>query len=859
MPRVRKAPPVDTSGPTISATDPDPDPAPTTSRRDGDGDHSANAGARLPASVLVIDDSASDRRLLTEILQELRSDVLVATAATLADARQALSEASFEMVLLDLGLSDAKELEGLLILSDVAPTTPIVVVTAHPDKSYVYAALNRGADEYLSKSDLDEVHVRDTLLRAIYRRTGRRRYNRLGAVAHRSLNSHLAPAATLDGTGRIAAVNDAWEEAAREGGTTLRATGVGVNYLTVCRQAVGEYSDGAAEVADGIESVLSGERDRFSLDYPFVIDEEERWFTVRVLPLRHRGGGAVVTHVDVTDATRAENDVRQLALEFESNNELSLSLVHDHATQLFGYAADDVLGKTSPEFRLRPESMRTIDAAVMTSGRWEGDFDARRADGSTVPVHTIVERIEAPDISFEGIVSASIDVTDRRELQEALEFQLRHDVLTRLPNRLLLVEHLERELESRRASATPLAVLVVDFDDFKEVNDQFGHAVGDDVLQTWSTIVTELLPDGDLLARLAGNKFAVASSSATTVEDARYLAQRICDVTAQPMNIGDDSIPSLAVSVGVALSVPESRADRLIRNADVAVYAAKENGSAQIELFDDSYHDMVRERNNLRIELAKAVSADEIMAYFQPEVDLRSGAIVGFEALARWHHRERGAISPEEFIPLAEQSGLIGRIGVTMLEASCRALRHWEELSPGRGISMAVNVSALQLLDPLFPDAVREICAHVGVNPEHLCLELTESALIEEAAAFHALNELKGVGVKIALDDFGTGYSSLRRLNRYPLDFLKIDQSFVSELKSRQRDSVIITAVMGIARALSFETVGEGIETELQRRRLIEMDCRVGQGFLFSEAVPLEAATALIANDVHYELEGTTA
>jgi diguanylate cyclase (GGDEF)-like protein len=402
-------------------------------------------------------------------------------------------------------------------------------------------------------------------------------------------------------------------------------------------------------------------------------------------------------------------------------------------------------------------------------------------------------------------------------------------------------------------------VLVVDFDDFKEVNDQFGHAVGDDVLQTWSTIVTELLPDGDLLARLAGNKFAVASSSATTVEDARYLAQRICDVTAQPMNIGDDSIPSLAVSVGVALSVPESRADRLIRNADVAVYAAKENGSAQIELFDDSYHDMVRERNNLRIELAKAVSADEIMAYFQPEVDLRSGAIVGFEALARWHHRERGAISPEEFIPLAEQSGLIGRIGVTMLEASCRALRHWEELSPGRGISMAVNVSALQLLDPLFPDAVREICAHVGVNPEHLCLELTESALIEEAAAFHALNELKGVGVKIALDDFGTGYSSLRRLNRYPLDFLKIDQSFVSELKSRQRDSVIITAVMGIARALSFETVGEGIETELQRRRLIEMDCRVGQGFLFSEAVPLEAATALIANDVHYELEGTTA
>jgi diguanylate cyclase (GGDEF)-like protein/PAS domain S-box-containing protein len=519
---------------------------------------------------------------------------------------------------------------------------------------------------------------------------------------------------------------------------------------------------------------------------------------------------------------------------------------NDNATKLFGYRSEEVLGKTSPELKLRPESLGTIDAAVMMSGRWEGDYTAKRTDGTSVPVHTIVELIEVPDIRFQGIVSASIDISDRRALEEALEFQLRHDVLTRLPNRLLLVEHLERELDLRRANATTFAILVVDFDDFRRVNDQFGHAFGDEVLQTWVAQVGALLSPDDLLTRLAGNKFVVCCSSAATVEAALAVAQQICDVTASPVAVGDQSV-SFTASIGVAMSGPGSSADRLIRNADVALYAAKEKGIAHVELFDDSYNDEVRARNTLRAELAEALANDEIEAYFQPEVDLATGTIIGFEALARWQHPVHGAISPEVFIPLSEQSGLIGKIGLRILELSCQALKEWSGLRPKWPLSMAVNVSPLQLLDPLFPDSVREVCARFDVNPEAICLEVTESALEDESMAFHALNELKGVGVRIAIDDFGTGYSSLRRLNRYPLDFLKIDQSFVSELNSAGHHSEIIAAVLGIAEALQIETVGEGIETETQRRRLMDLGCRVGQGFLFSEAVPVAEATALIA------------
>jgi diguanylate cyclase (GGDEF)-like protein/PAS domain S-box-containing protein len=831
------------------------------------------------------------------------------------------------------------------------------------------------------------------LLRAVGRRAGRRRHDRIGKSASRALNMISTPAVTLAATGQIIATNDAWDLDARERGGKPSTTGVGANYLTVCRQAVGEFSYGALDVGEGISAVLSGERESFAFDYPCPEDGDDRWFNVRAVPLDREGGGAVVTHVDVTEIRGAEEEIRRRQSLLRTSNVVAFSSFHDHeaeifalvdaegtvlhlsestvrllgnarlnsvsnqllgrvdpldleraaevflrvvsspasseafvvrvidrigrqrtldltvtnllndpavhalavsgadvtdsrfeqiagrieskllemlpasvvvtdysgtvvywnqrASSLYGYSASDAVGRTIKELRIRPGTETTIDAVVMMSGRWEGDIVAARADGSSVSVHAIIERIEAPDIDFEGIVSSSIDISERRELEEMLLHQTRHDPVTGLPNRRRLNEFVEEALRSKESGGEPFAVFHVDFDGFRSVNERFGHLFGDETLRAWAAQVATLLSPGDFLAHLGEDEFVICRMSVRSRADALAFAGQVQDVAAGAMVVGVQRV-AFTASIGVAFSSRNTTAEALLRNSGVAMFTAKDLGSSRIELFDEAHHEEVRNRNALRLELAKAVDRDEIDAFFQPEVSLTTGEIVGFEALARWRQHRKVAIDPAEFIPLAEESGLIGKIGAMMLEASCRGILAWEEISPGRRFTVAVNVSVLQLMDPKFPDSVREICSRFGVDPSRICLEVTESVLADELLAFHALHELKAVGVLIALDDFGTGYSSLLRLNRYPLDFLKIDRSFVSELNMAKREPVVIAAMLGIASALNFRMIGEGIEGELQWRRLREMGCELGQGYLFSEAVTLEAATALIKSDVRF-------
>jgi diguanylate cyclase (GGDEF)-like protein/PAS domain S-box-containing protein len=941
-------------------------------------------------SVLVVDDSPSDRLMIVEILSEVNDAMSVTTSASLRDALDAIEVSSFDLILLDLSLPDADELEGLLILVDRLPTTPIVVVTAHPGESFVYEALNHGADEYLSKNDLNADRVRDVVRRAVGRREGRRRYDRFNVSAARTLNMILTPAVALAATGQIIATNGAWDVEAFENGGTVEATGVGANYLSVCRRAVGEHTVGAREAAEGVESVLTGKRENFSFDYPCPRHGVDRWFNVRVVPLMNSGGGAIVTHVEVTAARQAEQELgrrqslfrpsddivipsshasnsqifalidvdgkvlhasestrellggsrlnmsaevlgrvdpldveraseiferiarttgaseafavrvidrtgRQRSIDLTMTNLLHDAAVHavvisgtditdsrnvqiagriasrllhslpasvvvtdysgtvvywnQRASSLYGYAPEDAIGRTIKELRIRPGTETTIDAVVMTSGRWEGDVEAHRADGTTVWVHVIVERIESPDIDFVGIVSSAMDVSERRQLEESLLHQSRFDPVTDLPNRRYFIERVEHALRSKVEGAAALALLFIDFDDFWAINDSFGYEFGSKTLVEWSTLVRDRLSPTDFLAHLGGDEFAICCSSVATTDALMDFVREIRDINSGVVEVAGQSV-SFTTTIGVAVSVPASTAEGLLRNADSAMYAAKEIGKAQITVFDEDKHEALRIRNALRLELAKAVEDDKIVAYFQPEVSLSTGEILGFEALARWEGQE--SVTPSEFIPLAEDSGLIARIGLRMLAASCEALREWKKISPNKKISVAVNVSALQLLDPTFPKSVRDICSRSGVDPSCICLEITESALADEAHAFHALHELKAIGVQIAIDDFGTGYSSLLRLQRYPLDVIKIDLSFVAELKVAQREPVVISAILAIASALNFRTVAEGIEGDIQWQRLLELGCEVGQGFLFSKAIDFEAASELVKSDFRY-------
>ncbi len=951
-------------------------------------------GPALPRKVLVVDDSPSDQKLIAVALHEVDSEMKVVGVDSLVSARTEMAATQFDAVLLDLDLPDARELEALLALGALLPTTPIVVVTGYPADSFVYQALIHGADEYLNKSDLEPTKVKDMLLRATGRRLGRRRLHQFRSAESNTLNALPVSAVVLEKNGAIIEVNDSWTKFAHDNGGDDGRTGVGANYLTACNEAFGKYSSNASEIATGIKAVLDGERDSFVEDYLCLVDGEDHWFSVRAVALDQKGGGAVVTHVDVTDLRVAEEKIRARQANFMGERDASLQYFHhssaqvfaladaqgnilhvsdatrdlvgevvasdsdvpllervdpldleaarelfariratpflseqivirvidrvdrqrtldvtvtnllddpavraiavsgtdvterryamiasrveerilstlpvavvvtdlrttivywnERATEIFGYESDAVVGRTITDLKIEPGLTPAMETAIQLYGKWDGDFDAVRDDGVVLPVHATMERVEIPDIDFAGVVATLFDISERRELEHNLRHQALYDPLTDLPNRSFLLDQVELMLGQMKGGER-FAILAIDFDDFKMVNDRFGHYFGDEVLRTWARMVREQIAPQDFLARLGADEFIICCLSADSVEAALVIAERVAALTSTPIEVNQQTV-SFTATIGVALSTADSTAVGLLRNASLAMYTAKETGRAKIELFDDSYHDDLRARNELRIQLAQAVQNGEIYAQFQPEVSLQTGAIVGFEALARWNHKEQGSIRPDVFIQLAEESGLIGELGKSMLEASCRALREWNDVRPGHGLSVAVNVSTLQLEDPEFPAMVRDVCERHGIDTKNICLEVTESSLIDDRIAFHALNELKATGVRIALDDFGSGYSSLLRLHRYPLDFLKIDRSFVNELSLVKRDSVVVSAVLGIADALSMKTIGEGIESGLQWLRLREMGCETGQGFLFSQPLPLEEASRLVEENVSYVL-----
>ena len=520
---------------------------------------------------------------------------------------------------------------------------------------------------------------------------------------------------------------------------------------------------------------------------------------------------------------------------------------NDRAEDLYGYSAAEAIGRPGLDLNVGPserEQVKAMVATVLADSRWEGAYDARHRDGSRVPIQVTLERVDDDEIDFHGIVGASIDVSDRRVLEDDLAFQALHDPLTGLPNRRLFVDHLERALDEGERTGLRTAVLFIDLDDFKLVNDRVGHSAGDEVLRVVGELVSGALCSGDLVARLGGDEFVVCCGDIADPAEVDALTDRILDVLATPFRVGGDSF-AVSASIGVALSGPSTGAEGLLRNADAAMYAAKESGKARGELFDDALRDKVRARRQLAVELEAALATGQIQTHFQPQFALDTGALVGFEALARWSHPERGMVPPDEFIPVAEESGLIAQLGRIVLTESCRALASWRAAVPDVPLTVAVNVSAHQLSDPDFLDTVLTELVEVGVPPALLCLEVTESSLADADTAVRALSRLKAIGVELAIDDFGTGYSSLSRLRLFPVDYLKIDRGFVAGMTQRPDDAVIVAAVLGLARTLGVRTVAEGIDDPRQLAELAGLGCDIGQGFFWSRAVPADDALRL--------------
>jgi diguanylate cyclase (GGDEF)-like protein len=443
------------------------------------------------------------------------------------------------------------------------------------------------------------------------------------------------------------------------------------------------------------------------------------------------------------------------------------------------------------------------------------------------------------------------------ETKEHFRHAAFHDSLTGLPNRAMFTQLLKAEIESSKGTKEhAFAVLFLDLDRFKNINDSLGHTHGDLLLVAFAERLERTLRPVDTLARFGGDEFAILISGMADSTDAVRVAQRIQDELSQPFVLDKNSTFATA-SIGIALSSSGyDKPDDILRDADTAMYRAKENGKARYELFDHDMHARAVSRLQLESDLRQAVEKNEFSVFYQPIVCLQTGRLAGFEALVRWNHPRRGLVSPADFIPVAEETGLIVPIGEWVLAEACRRVREWQIASPGhRSLSLSVNLSARQVAQPNILDRIKEALDNSKLSPHCLKLEITESVVMENAeAAALMFKQLRSLGVQLSIDDFGTGYSSLSYLHRFPLNYLKIDRSFVARLTT-ENDNAIVRTISTLARNLGMEVIAEGIETEEQYRELRTLGCEYGQGYLFSQPVGTDSVLLLLAQDAHRDLE----
>lgn len=529
-----------------------------------------------------------------------------------------------------------------------------------------------------------------------------------------------------------------------------------------------------------------------------------------------------------------------------------IRFVSPSVEQVFGYQQHDLVGRDARAL-LHPEDhdrfLGALSAASTSRVTHRDPFDCRfhHTDGDWLDCEVTANRIADGSA---GLVLNIRNVSERKKLEEEITYRAYHDPVTRLANRALFSDRLAAACERLRRSDSQIAVVLLDLDDFKAVNDNLGHAAGDALLVEVGDRLGSRIRATDTAARLGGDEFAVLFEDVGDAGKAIEIVERMLKALRRPVNLAD-RVVSIHASVGLVVSGdPNADPEELLRNADVAMYAAKASGKGRYAIFEPSMHVAALERLELRAELEESLERHQLQLHYQPVVALDTGRVMGFEALLRWNHPVRGMVPPNAFIPLAEESRLILPIGRWVVEEACRQLARWQVDRPtDTPLHVAVNLSSVQLLDPEIVDTISDALRAARLAPELLTLEVTETALmLDVTASTAALDELKQLGVRIAIDDFGTGYSSFGYLRRFPVDVLKVDQSFISTIQSGPEESALAHAIVKLAQTLGMETVAEGVEQQSQISILQRWQCNLGQGYLFSPPLPADVVPRWLTN-----------
>ncbi|MGX1168122.1 diguanylate cyclase (GGDEF)-like protein/PAS domain S-box-containing protein [Bradyrhizobium sp. USDA 372] len=603
-------------------------------------------------------------------------------------------------------------------------------------------------------------------------------------------------------------------------------------------------------------------------DYPEAVGNEDAWIAERLQKLYKPGarheqklsdgrviliderltddGGVVGLRVDITELKQREASFRLL---FDGNPvPMIVCALDDECILGVNDAAVAHYGYSRAEFeRLKIRSLQAFDSEPPWTVDETGEEQAGRtwkhvkADGALIDL-AIYSR-ELTYAERPAVLLALMDITERKRAEARLAFMAQHDGLTGLPNRSLLRQQVDEMLLHTRRGTEKVALLMLGLDNFKAVNDTLGHAVGDKLLRGVAKRLRSTLREEDALARLNSDEFAIVQSGLARPEDAVMLAKRLLAAIADPYLLDGHSVV-IGASIGIAMAPGDGEdSEKLLKSADMALSRAKLDARGSFAFFEAALDAKAQSRRKIEVELRDAIQNDVLRPYYQPLIDLTSGRITGFEALVRWPHAERGMVSPAEFIPVAEDTGLINPLGGLMLRRACLDAATWPD-----DVRVAVNLSPLQFRSGNLLSMVTDALKHSGLPPRRLELEITETLLLEKSAQVLAtLHALRALGVRISMDDFGTGYSSLSYLRSFPFDKIKIDQSFVRDLAANREAQAIIRSIVSLGKGLGVTITAEGVETEAELSCLRAEGCHEGQGFLFSKARPNAEIISLLA------------
>ena len=535
--------------------------------------------------------------------------------------------------------------------------------------------------------------------------------------------------------------------------------------------------------------------------------------------------------------------------------------VNHSLCEIFGYTERELLGASFQEVTHKDEiAIIRVHFDQLVSGNlnsYQAEQRYNHKQGHDVWVLLGVSVVRDTQGSPLHLIFQIQDITNRKRAEEQLIHDAFHDALTGLPNRALFADHVKMAIQrSKRNNEKLFAILFLDLDRFKVINDSLGHLVGDQLLVGIARRLEGCLRPGDTVARLGGDEFTILLEDLAETEDAIEVAERVQEAVSQSFNIGGHEVFTTA-SIGIAPSTPiYNNAEDILRDADTAMYRAKSLGKKRHEVFDRVMHDRAMRLLQLETDLRRAVDREEFVLHYQPIVSLATGKIAGFEALVRWQHPEVGFIPPDEFISIAEETGLIIPIGKWVLNEACRQMSKWtRDYQPDGTLTMSVNLSGKQFTQPDLTGQVADILTETGLPAKCLKLEITESMVMENIdTAVNMLTQLRELGVELSIDDFGTGYSSLSHLHRFPINTLKIDRSFVMRMTDNGENGEIVRTIITLARSLEMSVVAEGVETPMQLEQLRSLDCDYGQGYLFSRPVGTEQALQLLVNSKSYNL-----